>query len=44
MDNLQQATRNSFEPQQYLQAKATYTQHPILFHIIQVADISTFGV
>ena len=40
MDNLQQATRNSFEPQQYLQAKATYTQHPILFHIIQVADIS----
>lgn len=40
MDNLQQATRNSFDPQQYLESKVSYTQHPILFNIIQVSDIS----
>lgn len=40
MDNLQLATRNSFDPQQYLTEKASYTQHPILFNIIQVSDIS----
>lgn len=40
MDTLQLATRNSFDPQQYLSKKATYTQYPILFNIIQVSDIS----
>ncbi|CUM45411.1 uncharacterized protein AC631_02590 [Debaryomyces fabryi] len=40
MDNLQIATRNSFDPQQYLSEKSAYTQHPILFNIIQVSDIS----